>query len=1469
MTKEQYLKLFQSPYNQPDWELFLKELLPGTTVFPIVRELKSSHESVIQIIEFGEFYTPIPEKKKISLFAVQLKDKKIARNRVGLNKIIAAELSPGITDAALVVFYDTEQPEWRFSFLARANVKGRGTIETSFQRFTYVFGTQETHQTARSRMDLLFGSNKKLEHFQEAFNVEQLNTRFFNEYKIRYEAFCNDLIAQPKLHKSVFGIEYPEKSEKKEIEALQKPIRDFVKLMLGRIMFIYFLQKKGWMGCPAPEQGSALPCDEKGDWKNGDPNFLQNLFEQKAELQTNFYSKVLTELFFNTLNNPDRPGCLFPLTGTRVPYLNGGLFHDAHPHTNGIDFDPLLFRQLFSFLAEFNFTIYEDSPDDQEVGIDPEMLGRIFESLLEANKEFGTFYTPKPVVHYMCQESLLSYLKHHLLGDTQAQGLGSEALEDLVRLHDRPEGKDKAEFIRQKAKDIERLLERITICDPAVGSGAFPMGMMQEMLYIRQALDWTLDNAGEIKKSILQNNIYGVDLDGGAVEIARLRFWLSLVVDENQPQPLPNLDYKIMQGNSLLESFEGISLDVLEDSEEINDTKSHEIKNGQLDIHGKPKDGQLALFSSKPKVENTLKKEEVKKLKKLVDQFFSIGSKVEAGKNTIKEKEETKARIDGIISNAIKRRIKEHKDDLEEIQKHRMANRILLENQAKQANLSPAVKAKVQKAREKFEKEETAWLKKYEEEIRKEDRLAATLSVAEKPYYLWHLYFGSVFEQGGFDLVIGNPPYGGSPIPDMLEKELELGSKDVYGAFMSFCLHSAGKQENGKVKEALLKPSGLLAFIVSDTFMTIKTHKPLRQQMMQHRLLKMVRMHPKTFKATVNTAIVLAQRNGHAQTYKVLDSGNKDSDIKPYRFSGNNLQMVDLTTVNPHDEYELFRRVLGLTYQSGQVSNSRYAIYQYPQTLIATNSNLPFFVASPKLFALMNDQTAETAERELNGKKLKVRKVKLNDKEVELVKLGEIAEVKVGLQTGDNDAYLFQNPEARGNYRSINDYKNFLLTEADLEKIRKNESLRLEVIEKGISKDDPQSKRYFGGKYIIPHDKGGESDSDEGWLPNYMVPTNYFIDWSEWALVRIKSLVGVDGKLKSRFQNTGYYFLKGIDYSQTGIYCPTFRINSGGNFNTEATSIFGNFEPEELLGKLCSKLYRKMIKVFIDNTVHASADKVKESIIRPDAIAGLKSLVISIISNQAIKSDYDYASHEQIEIDRLVYEAYCLNEDDIREVECWYARRYPKLAEAQLRNLKNLGKTKDYEYFKQYWQSDPMLQSVAVSLPEQEEKTNWLAEISTGESKALEFKSTLVWDVKEGKKNPAMEHSVLKTLAAFMNSEGGVLYIGVTDEKEIFGIEADMKALGKGNADGVLLHLDNLIKNSLGVANQQYLSHAVGTLEGKTIIRFEAKPAQKEVWLTFDKKDGKGKQEEFYIRSQASSVALQGKELSSYIKGRF
>ena len=293
----------------------------------------------------------------------------------------------------------------------------------------------------------------------------------------------------------------------------------------------------------------------------GDLNYMQNLFQRSLH-QDDYLDSVLEPLFFGILNTkPEGREALFTEYGwdksllaewKDIPYLNGGLFERDDTDEPESRFPAEYFQRLFQFFSEYNFTIDENDPNDAEVGVDPEMLGKIFENLLEDNKDKGAFYTPKEIVRYMCQESLIAYLETN-----------TSIAKDKIRQFVLSPEEGVADIPENKKPKLLAALEEVKICDPAIGSGAFPMGLLNELLHCREVLSGEHYDRAEIKKSIIQSNIYGVDIEKGAVDIARLRFWLSIVVDEETPSPLPNLDYRIMQGNSLIESFMGVDLSKL------------------------------------------------------------------------------------------------------------------------------------------------------------------------------------------------------------------------------------------------------------------------------------------------------------------------------------------------------------------------------------------------------------------------------------------------------------------------------------------------------------------------------------------------------------------------------------------------------------------------------------------------------------------------------------------------------------------------------------------------------------------------------------------------------------------------------------------------------------------------------------------------------------------------------------------
>lgn len=519
-------------------------------------QLNDSEKSIAKsLVKYGTLITK--DDRKIDLYEVILHDNKLVeKNKVGISSLVKKQI---IGNNAVFVNFAYETPEnknWRFSFIAFDSVFEKGDIntkETNPKRYTYVFG--EKDETYKTAIDRFFKLSKELdmnvEKIKEAFAVEAMSNKFFNEYRdIHYKAFI-DYLSSSNFKKSVFNGD-------------EKSIRDFVKKLLGRIVFLYFIQKKGWLGA------SSI------DYLDGDKNFIKTLFALSGKNE-NFYSIWLSKLFFDTLNEK-RTADNFEMPDgkvVKIPYLNGGLFEKDKSDYDFIVIDVQLFKNLFEFFDQYNFTVYEDSSDDHTIAVDPEMLGHIFENLLEDNKDKGAFYTPKEIVHYMTQESLIEYLHTHL------SDISIENLTDFVK------GKD-VKISKSNFKKIETLLDNVKICDPAIGSGAFPMGLLQEIFSLKERIaflsGFKVWSPATVKEHIIQNSIYGVDIEKGAVDIARLRFWLSLIVDEDKPKPLPNLDYKIVVGNSLVSKFED---EVIEIDWELKEKKQGDLYNGEFELENK------------------------------------------------------------------------------------------------------------------------------------------------------------------------------------------------------------------------------------------------------------------------------------------------------------------------------------------------------------------------------------------------------------------------------------------------------------------------------------------------------------------------------------------------------------------------------------------------------------------------------------------------------------------------------------------------------------------------------------------------------------------------------------------------------------------------------------------------------------------------------------------------------------------
>ena len=355
---------------------------------------------------------------------------------------------------------------------------------------------------------------------ESAFDVEAVTRQFFTEYKRVFDAAMEKI--------GGFGQSQEEKEDK----------RLYVQTLFNRLMFVYFLSRKGWLTF------------------REDQDYLNALWKDYAdqEDQESFFSDRLYYLFFFGLNNQQSQnlnfrGRFMETVYGSVPFLNGGLFEktDLDKREGVVVPDDAIEPILTDLFDRFNFTVMESTPFDIEVAVDPEMLGKVFEELVTGRHESGSYYTPRPVVAFMCREALKGYLAG------EGTGLSDEAIANFVDTH------DTSDISITGAQELADALKEVTVVDPACGSGAYLLGMMQELIELQTALfsDQLLENAQslyDLKLQIIQRNLYGVDIDPFATNIAMLRLWLALAIDfeGERPEPLPNLDFKIICGNSLL-----------------------------------------------------------------------------------------------------------------------------------------------------------------------------------------------------------------------------------------------------------------------------------------------------------------------------------------------------------------------------------------------------------------------------------------------------------------------------------------------------------------------------------------------------------------------------------------------------------------------------------------------------------------------------------------------------------------------------------------------------------------------------------------------------------------------------------------------------------------------------------------------------------------------------------------------------
>lgn len=847
--QEIFQSVLTSPYNNDNFVGFVREFLNNVEMVAPNRyvEVRSNFSFYVNgYYHIGNYISD--DGDKIAVISVCLNRGDTVERARGIQRnFVKPLIESGGCAGALVAFFTKDEPDkWRLSFIRMDYEFSKGKVTeklTPAKRYSYLVGKGEPCHTAQTRLYPIFlndVTNPGIDELEEAFSVEKVTKEFFDLYCEKYHQLR----------------EYLESNKEFMIEAECRKFtsEQFAKKLLGQIVFLYFIQKKGWLGVEAipvtltekayknaffakgtksreimpkvykeqPDGTYRIIYDElkklsdedeeilagivKGKpWGSGPKDFMRKIFEGCKSAGKNYFDDYLEPLFYTGLNkNRGENGFYAPLH-RRIPFLNGGLFEQldnyeweynnfaipnelfSNADTKGRDADGIL-----DIFDRYNFTMNEDEPMEREVAIDPEMLGKVFENLLDVKdrKSKGAFYTPREIVHYMCQETLINYL-------VTKSGLPETDIRDFILYGDLMKDEDTTKASREgnrdmlissnifdlqtgvnRLKELDDLLANVRVVDLAVGSGAFPLGMLNEIVKARETLSaymaigmnafqkksfYAYDRKPyDLKVNTIKNCIYACDIEPSAVDIAKLRLWLSIVIDDEiaaeagngefdvhtKPRQLPNLDCNIICGNSLVDEFMGQKL--ITESTLLNNMS----ENSQVTIYQGGVDSLI------------------EELIKLQDKLFFVKEH--------SEKEDIKQSIQNIY------------------------NQIIYE----QIRYSPNIKAEYENV----------------------------LNSNSRPFILWQLYFPAVFKNNkGFDIVIGNPPY---------LKEIDY--KDIFAPVLN--TQFGKKYGEGKMNfwyffyhkgMDLLCPDGALSFIAPNYFVAGSGAKKLNQRLVYDTTLKL------------------------------------------------------------------------------------------------------------------------------------------------------------------------------------------------------------------------------------------------------------------------------------------------------------------------------------------------------------------------------------------------------------------------------------------------------------------------------------------------------------------------------------------------------------------------------------------------------------------------------------------------------
>ena len=588
--------------------------------------------------------------------------------------------------------------------------------------------------------------------WQQQFSVERVTTKFYQEYAAVRDRIAKALLEHNQGHPAVKSL-------------TQDEARAWATRQMGRVLFLWFLQAKRWLGEPGGM---------------GSVTYLLDLWDKRADTQEGeYYRGILSPMFFDAMATGSSSRGEHPVLGF-VPYLNGGLFRRSglEDHINDAGdislpdevFDPEDENSLLRLLSRYRFTTRESTPDDQSVDPDPELLGRVFENLYQGDErhDTGTYYTPREIVHFMCREALDGYLRdetgveQEMLDALRQEAVGSR--DEYRPLPDMP------------TDALVDALETVRVCDPAVGSGAFLLGTIQEMVTLRRGILFSqrryvephelYQTVSDWKRRIIENSLYGVDINPEAVEICRLRLWLSMVLDLVEPPDpnsawaLPNLDFQIVAGDSLVDRVAGVTF-------KESWPAPKELQLG-MELQGSLQQLENNIAQRRREFEGTHR--DPKRLRELRDLIAGY------------QQEVVRLHLADSLAKA--------EANLEALEKSRRPTKTALRKANSLLERIRSLLAAVE---------------------------SADFALVQKPF-LWPIAFPEVLREGdpnaGFDVVLANPPYVRMEKLDN-EDELSYGEAfpEVSASRADILVYFYARALQ------ILRPGGWLAFITSNKFM--------------------------------------------------------------------------------------------------------------------------------------------------------------------------------------------------------------------------------------------------------------------------------------------------------------------------------------------------------------------------------------------------------------------------------------------------------------------------------------------------------------------------------------------------------------------------------------------------------------------------------------------------------------------------